>query len=212
MIRFRGERERTYEGVKALLEAHKRKGDVYPVIICQYSLMEENEHEADDFKKYWNELGAEVKFRPKLEWTATGSITSDRIDHDPNFRIACPWGNNTMAIHQDGSVVACAVDSFGSHIVANVNEVTVKEAWRLLGETLRKHHKNHDWEKIPDVCKRCNDWQTAGAEHEEKEEVVEGTRPFWYDQKVTNFKVPNKTSAFNSADPHNEQVIKLVRN
>ena len=51
--------------------------------------MEENEHELDQFYRYWKARGAEVKARPKLEWTATGSITSDQIDHDTDFRIAC---------------------------------------------------------------------------------------------------------------------------
>jgi radical SAM protein with 4Fe4S-binding SPASM domain len=113
-----------------------------------------------------------------LEWTATGTVRTDTISHDTQFRIACPWGNNTMAIHQDGKVVACAVDYAGMFEVGNVNEITVKEAWRRLGERLRKPHREHRWDDIPKLCKGCGDWQVAGAQYEE--EHVEGTRPFWY--------------------------------
>ena len=86
---------------------------------------------------YWEARGAEVKVRPMLEWTATGTVRTDTIVHDSEFRIACPWGNNTMAIHQDGSVVCCAVDYEGKFKAGNVGEITVKEAWRRLGERVR---------------------------------------------------------------------------
>jgi radical SAM protein with 4Fe4S-binding SPASM domain len=115
-----------------------------------------------------------------LEWTSTGTVKSDFIDHETEFRIACPWGNNTMAIHQDGNAVACAVDYEGRHIVGNVADVSVKVLWQRLGETLRKPHRNHDWKNIPEICKGCGDWQTAGADYEK--EKVKGTRPFWYDE------------------------------
>jgi radical SAM protein with 4Fe4S-binding SPASM domain len=188
-VRFLGKWERTYQGVEALLKEKEKRGQVYPIIICQFSLMEENEDEVEDFRAYWNERGAEVKVRPKLEWTATGSIRSDRIDHETDFRIACPWGNNTMAIHQDGSVVACAVDYEGRFKVGNVSNISVNEAWRRLGEGLRKLHLEHRWNEIPEICKGCRDWQTAGAEYEKKNEP--GSRPFWYDPDQTDFKVTN---------------------
>jgi len=186
-IRFLGNHERTYSGVEALLKEKESRGQIYPLIICQYSLIDENENEVEDFKKYWNARGAEVKVRPKLEWTATGSIRSNKIDHNPDFRIACPWGNNTMAIHQDGSVVACAVDYEGKFKVGNINEISIKEAWGLLKERLRLKHKLHQWDQIPDICKGCNDWQTAGAEYEDSN--IEGSRPFWFDQSKTVFKI-----------------------
>ena len=83
-----------------------------------------------------------------------------------------------MAIHQNGNVVACPVDYEGLHVVGNVRDHTVKDLWKKLGDTLRKFHKDHNWEKIPEICKGCGDWQVAGAEYEK--ESVDGTRPFWY--------------------------------
>ena len=140
--------------------------------------MKENLHEAEGFRTYWRERGAEVKLRPMLEWTATGTVRSSTIDHLSDFRIACPWGNNTMAIHQDGSVVACAVDYEGMFKAGNVKDLSVKELWGILGEKLRKPHREHRWKDLPNICKGCGDWQVAGAEYER--ETVEGTRPFWY--------------------------------
>lgn len=181
----------TYPAVEELLRRRRETGQLYPIVICQFSLMEENEHEVESFRKHWQERGAEVKVRPKLEWTASGSIRSDRIDHETDFRIACPWGNNTMAIHQDGSAVACAVDYEGRFTVGNANEHTIKELWARLGERLRRPHRKHFWSEIPDVCKGCRDWQTAGAEYEKK--AVSGARPFWYDTETTDFKIAPKS-------------------
>lgn len=186
-IRFLGKREVTYKGVEELLRRKAVRGQTYPSITCQFSLMEENEHEVEDFRAYWKSFGAEVKVRPKLEWTATGTIRSSRIDHETDFRIACPWGNNTMAIHQDGSAVACAVDYEGRVNVGNVRDITVKEAWQRLGEQLRRPHREHRWPDLPDICKGCRDWQTAGAEYER--EAVAGTRPFWFNEETAEFKV-----------------------
>lgn len=193
-VRYLGEWERTYGGIEELLRRKAASNKDYPLIICQFSLMEENEHEVEEFRKYWQERGAEVKVRPKLEWTATGSIRSEHIDHETSFRIACPWGNNTMAIHQDGSVVACAVDYEGMLKVGNAGEFSVKELWARLGEQLRRPHREHRWQDIPAVCKGCRDWQTAGAEYEKSD--TPGGRPFWYNSELTDFKVkPLKSSA-----------------
>jgi radical SAM protein with 4Fe4S-binding SPASM domain len=191
-IRFRGKHAVTYPAVEELLRRKAQSGSTYPIIICQFSLMQENEHEVEDFRKYWRERGAEVKVRPKLEWTASGSIRSDRIDHETDFRIACPWGNNTMAIHQDGSVVACAVDYEGRFKAGNANDLSVKALWQILGERLRRLHREHRWKELPAVCAGCRDWQTAGAEYEKND--TPGARPFWYDAETTSFQIKPKQS------------------
>lgn len=177
-IRVHGKWDVVYPAVEELLRRKAQLNQIYPAIICQFSLMEENEHEAAAFRDYWQQRGAEVKIRPKLEWAANGSIRSNFIDHESEFRIACPWGNNTMAIHQDGSVVACAIDYDAKVRVGNINEISVQEAWQRLGEVVRKPHRQHRWNDLPDLCKGCRDWQTAGSNYER--ESVPGTRPFWY--------------------------------
>lgn len=184
LIREKAKWEEVYPAVERLCAERLRRGQKYPTIVAQFSVMPQNAHEVDDYRRYWHARGAEVKIRPMLEWTASGSIRTDTIVHDDQFRIACPWGNNTMAIHQDGSVVACAVDYEGRFKVGNVNEISVKEAWQRLGEQLRKVHRERRWGDLPDICKGCGDWQVAGAQYEE--ESVEGTRPFWYYDETDN--------------------------
>jgi MoaA/NifB/PqqE/SkfB family radical SAM enzyme len=177
-IRAKAKWDEVYPAVEELCRRRLERGKQYPSITAQFSVMKENAHEVEDYRRFWKARGAEVKVRPMLEWTATGTVRTETIDHNADFRIACPWGANTMAIHQDGSVVACAIDYEGMFKPANLRDTTVKEAWRILGEKLRKPHRDHRWRDIPNICKGCGDWQVAGAEYEQ--EQVEGTRPFWY--------------------------------
>jgi MoaA/NifB/PqqE/SkfB family radical SAM enzyme len=177
-IREKAKWDDVYPAVEELCRRRQERGQEYPAIIAQFSAMKENAHEVEGYRAYWKARGAEVKVRPMLEWTATGTVRTETIDHTSHFRIACPWGNNTMAIHQDGKVVACAVDYEGLFEAGNAGEKSVKELWDILGEKLRKPHRDHRWRDVPTICKGCGDWQVAGAQYEE--ENVAGTRPFWY--------------------------------
>lgn len=177
-IRVNGKREVVFPAVEELCRRRRDSGQMYPVIIAQFSVMKENAHEAEEFAQFWHARGVEVKFRPMLEWTAHGSVRTDTIDHETEFRIACPWGSSTMAVHQDGSVVACAIDYEGRFKATNLREASVRDAWAILREKLRAPHRSHRWSEVPDVCKGCGDWQSAGASYDV--ETVSRTRPFWY--------------------------------
>jgi len=97
-IREKAKWDEVYPAVERLCAERIRRGQRYPAITAQFSVMPQNAHEVDAYRKYWHERGAEVKVRPMLEWTRTGTVRTDTIAHDREFRIACPWGNNTMAI------------------------------------------------------------------------------------------------------------------
>ena len=176
-IRVGAHRDHVYSSVEELLRRKSRSGQAYPAIICQFSKMPRNAHEVDAFREYWSERGAEVKVRAMLEWTASGLVTSTAIDHATDFRIACPWGNHTMAIHQNGDVVTCAVDYEGGLVVGNVVTNSLRELWARLGDQVRRVHREHRWSDLPPICRHCGDWQVAGAQYEP--EKVPGTRPFW---------------------------------
>ena len=80
-----------------------------------------------------------------------------------------PWGNNTMAVHQDGSVVACAVDYEGKFKAGNLNDITVKGAWAITWKrSSGSRIASTAGATFPRLCKGCGDWQVAGAEYEEE--------------------------------------------
>ncbi len=177
-IRYGGKRNKIYAAVEELCRKKSESNKKYPVIIVQFSVMKENAAEAEDFSKHWKKFGAEVKIRPMLEWCNVGSIKTDTIIHDTDFRIACPWGINTMAILSDGTVSACAIDYEGHYTAGNINDNSIKEIWQKMSADFRKVHLEHRWDELPQLCKNCGDWQTAGATYEQQ--TIEGTRPFWF--------------------------------
>ncbi len=181
-IRRGGNRDRIFAAVERLLETKARRGQELPVIQCQFSIMDENEHEVPAFTEHWLARGAEVKTRSKLTWTSTGSITAPHVEMQPSLRIACPWGNNAAAIHQDGSLVACAVDYEGRFKAGNVGERTIKELWQGPHRQLRLVHREHRWDELPEVCRGCPDWQVVGAHYQGNDGLREGARPFWHEE------------------------------
>ncbi len=159
-IRIGGNRDKIYSSIESLLEQKRKIGLIYPVIQCQFSVMEENWHEADDFKNYWQNKGAEVKIRKMLSWSNSGTVKVKNLNYNPDFRIACPWGNNTMAIHTNGNIVACACDWSGLFVAGNAREKSLEEIWNTTHyNNLRKLHREHSWGNIPEICKKCPDWQ-----------------------------------------------------
>jgi radical SAM protein with 4Fe4S-binding SPASM domain len=181
-IRVGGDRDKIYKSIEKLLKRKKELKLEFPVIQCQFSIMEENKDEVDIFREYWESQGAEVKTRPMLSWTNSGDVKANNLDYYTTFRIACPWANNTMAIHQNGNVVTCAVDYEGKCIIGNVKDYTLKELWDKHNEIVRKPHIENRWQDIPDICKTCPDWQVAGAKYYKNKdlELKDEARPFWW--------------------------------
>jgi radical SAM protein with 4Fe4S-binding SPASM domain len=161
-----GKFEEVYAGVRDLLCRKKQldaRGVATPGIVCQFSKMAENEHEAEAFKDYWLAHGAQVKIREKLTWT--GFVPAGNLTRDYAHRIACPWANNTCAILWNGDVVACAVDNEGRFVAGNVNDQSITDVWHGQLRGLREAHRRHVWDDLPEVCQGCLDWQAVGASH-----------------------------------------------
>ncbi len=118
-----------------------------------------------------------------FSWTSTGSIRVPGLVNEPDFRIACPWGMNAAAIHQNGNLVTCAVDYEGGFVAGNVSEKTIKEIWQGAHKArVRDPHRQHQWEEIPTICQTCPDWQVVGARYLGPEGKTAFSRPFWHEQ------------------------------
>jgi radical SAM protein with 4Fe4S-binding SPASM domain len=182
-IRRGGDRDQVYASVERLLARRDELGLEYPVIQCQFSEMEENRHELEAFKTYWQARGAEVKSRRMLSWSNSGTVVAEDLDYASEFRIACPWGNNSMAIQWNGDVVACACDYEGRFVAGSVRDTSIREIWQgRLQSELREPHRQHRWDDIPEICRSCPDWQAVGATYHQNpgtSEVKSYTRPFW---------------------------------
>ncbi len=189
-IRVGGHREQIYNSVERLLNRKTELQLDYPIIQCQFSLMEQNKHEFEEFKQYWEERGAEVKSRNMLSWTNSGPVIAAGLDYNSDFRITCPWSLSTMAIHYNGDIVACAVDYEGGFIAGNARNQSLQEVWQGTLHELRTRQKQHQWQLLPNICQNCPDWQAAGASYYESQQhdvLPKYSRPFWFDISRRNY-------------------------
>jgi len=162
-IRVGGRFERLYGGVNLLLETMRREGRTRPLIEMQFSVFDENEHEVEDFKRFWLQEGVVVKVRPKLYWSGNVKGGEYRVKTDGN-RIPCLWAMDTCAIHWNGNVVMCAIDCDGKYVAGNVEAQSIKEIWNGPLKWIRELHLRRRFRELPEVCRTCPDWDVKRAQ------------------------------------------------
>ncbi len=154
--------EGIYRGVDKLIDSMAGKGLKWPLIEMQFSVFEENEHEVEAFVSHWLERGVVVKTRPKLYWSGLVDGGGERaiIGSD---RQPCLWAMDSAAIQSNGNMVMCPVDAEGKYVAGNVSLQTVKEIWDGALRWIRELHLQRRFRELPEVCRRCPDWQVKRA-------------------------------------------------
>jgi radical SAM protein with 4Fe4S-binding SPASM domain len=162
-VRGTDELDKIKKAVFTMLDA---RGDLpYPRIGVSYVLSETNQHEHDDFVKFWLEYVDVVRVNRQFD-------DSNRIRgiEVPEKRVPCYAIYNKMVIDFKGDVLLCTTDAFVKAKVGNVFENSVKDIW--LGEKLtefRHYHETGQFDKLP-LCRDCNLW----ADYQLKESISDG--------------------------------------
>lgn len=152
-IRRNGDFNRVCSNVKKMIQRYK---DGSPKVILQYIQMKENEHETEDFKKYWLDQGGIVKIRSKQGW---GDLIESK-DLDIEERIMpCPWLCRNFLILWNGEVCQCDGDVDNKYSCGNVYHQTIREIWQGEMRRRRSRHFKGDFDFEP--CKNCRDWQVG---------------------------------------------------
>lgn len=162
-IRVGGCYERVVGNVKGLLELQRKSGASTPKVHVQFVEMEENAGEKEDFVRFWTDLGADVKIRPKVSWA--GQIEAPNLVLGNDQRWPCYWAMQSMSITDQGKVVTCAVDLDARYIAGDVTQNSLKSIWLGSLRSLRQAHLDSRWHDLPQVCRDCRDWQSARADY-----------------------------------------------
>ncbi|MBX3274492.1 MAG: radical SAM protein [Sandaracinaceae bacterium] len=157
-IRVGAKRDVVYGNVERLLAARARRGGG-PEIMVQFIEMDENEHEREEYSRYWLERGATLKVRNKLSW---GGKFDTPLDIPPDERIPCPWALTMMHVFWDGRVPRCPGDTEGEELAGNAWHEPLDVLWGRLGR-YRGLHLARDFEALPERCHTCKDWMTGAA-------------------------------------------------
>lgn len=150
-----------YRGVSLLMDTMRRKNLRNPIIEMQFSIFNENEHEAEAFRQFWLSRGVIVKIRPKVYWS--GTVPNNNQQEITKKRIPCLWSMDTAAIHWNGNMVMCAIDCDGKYVAGNVEEQTIKEIWNGPLHGVRELHMRQRFSELPEICQKCPDWDVKKA-------------------------------------------------
>lgn len=177
-------RDIVYRNVEYFLEEKRRRGLLDMVAEVKVLELEQNKGEADKIISYWRKKGAWTTLRRAITWSGT---VNNVVNHGtPQNRIACGYSVGLCAITQDGYVATCALDYDADITYGNVKEKSIKNIWSQRNSQLVSHHLNHNWDQLPETCKRCTDWMIIGEQrwdengnvvkksYENNEKMIEG--------------------------------------
>lgn len=151
-VRIRGSYDQVVQGVHYLV---KHKGDNLKVTV-QFGVYDENEHELEQFKKYWTDLGVPVFIRPKLTWLG---YLSEHYSTQEN-RYPCPWILDSLPIYYNGLVPYCICDWDNRMPVGDIKKQSITEVWQTSYRKWQNRHLSGQFDKLPPFCQQCRDWQT----------------------------------------------------
>lgn len=161
-LRVGGNYKKVVNNVTGLIKLKKELGAEKPEVIVQFVEMEENKEEVKDFIKFWKKQGAIVKIRPKVSWA--GLVDAPNLNLSQKERHPCHWAMQTLSITNEGKVVTCAVDVDARFVAGDINKESIKNLWNGRLKEIRQFHKQGKFDKLPNPCRDCKDWQAAKAE------------------------------------------------
>ena len=150
-----------YAGIHQLIETMHQRGATKPILELQFSMFDENQHEAEAFRQFWLERGVIVKVRPKVFWS--GEVAGGEHRQRLENRTACLWAMDSAAIHWNGSVVMCPIDCDGKYVAGSVEIQSLKEIWNGALRWMRELQMQRRFAELPQVCRECPDWGVKKA-------------------------------------------------
>lgn len=160
-LRVGGDYNRVVSNVENLLDLKCKLGAAFPIVYVQFVVTDENHNEVEPFTRYWSARGATVKIRPKVTWA--GAVEPYKVNALARF--PCYWAMRTVNIGWDGRVVLCSVDYDARFVAGDVNRDTIQSVWLGALKGMRDAHVGEHYEKLPEFCQKCTDWQMARAEY-----------------------------------------------
>lgn len=151
-VRIRGDYQRVMSNIEYLL---RHKPERLKVTV-QFGVYEENEHELEDFKKFWADKDVSIFIRPKLTWIGTLS----EYFHTQEGRYPCPWIFDSLPIYFNGLVPYCICDWDNRLPSGDIKEQTIQQVWQTVYRKWQNLQLQSRFDELPDFCRNCRDWQS----------------------------------------------------
>ena len=131
-------------------------------ISVQFAVLDVNQHELEEFKEYWSKFPVQIYVRPKMTWI---NYLSDEIKTDQSKRHACSWIFDSINVNEDGRVPYCINDWEGKHVHGDLHQESIVDVWQNKIYPFLVAHAAGRWDKLPEFCQTCPDWQSKRPRH-----------------------------------------------
>lgn len=169
--RINGKLDKVLEGTRNILEARRRLGKSYPVVIWQFIVFAHNEHELPGMKKLAAAYGVDklaiktaqiYDYENADNWLPSDSGLSRYDREEGKVELRNKWQNrcwrlwSNPVITWDGRMVPCCFDKDATHDLGNVLTDGTETVWN--GEKTRQFRANLTaGRKNIDICKNCTE-------------------------------------------------------
>lgn len=169
-IRVGADRDVVYKNVTRYLELLKEHGTENQIVEVQLIEMDGTMPEEEEWIAYWRSKGANIKIKSLIEW-GTDELFESRDNKSVDVeRLACDFCNE-LQIMWNGDVPVCNIGEVEVHsVIGNVRDMGIKELWEKKKQIFSNYHINHEFDKLPDFCKACENWRATFAKR------IEGNR------------------------------------
>ncbi len=174
LIGFDGYSKSVYETVRArasydtvlkntldFLSMKETEGAIFPVVRISFVRTKQNEHEIEDWHKFWSNRADYITIQEYVSPVLDDS--RDYIHPDSSLRatilpenITCRQPSERVTIRGDGSVLPCCSHFATELVMGNLNDEPLEEIWNKEQFVNLRNSllEPHGYTKNP-ICKRC---------------------------------------------------------
>jgi radical SAM protein with 4Fe4S-binding SPASM domain len=136
------------DNVLHLLEERKRRGSVLPVVRVSFVQMELNQHELEDFKRFWKDKVDLIDINFRTQYNKTGPVGKTQ-----KWKCIDPF--RRLAVTALGEILPCCAFYGKSMVIGDIREMTLREAWE--SERMKQMRENllNDQEPLCLACQEC---------------------------------------------------------
>ena len=141
------------EGVRALLEARRRRGSHRPLVSVSLIRLPETGGEEHAFLRHWTGVADFVRVLEAENWSG---LVPTRHPDALGPPIPCIYPFNTIDVQSSGKVVACCRDVEGRLVLGDLRVASLREIWEgAAAREFRRLHREGRITEIP-VCRDCD--------------------------------------------------------
>lgn len=164
-LRIGGRFEETVSNVLAYKDLLDKLGKPDQRMNVQFVQMPENSSELEAFVDFWNSKNIDVKIKPMVSWINRKEAANLMQSEE---RLPCFFTCGLMAITDTGKVALCGADLDCATEMGDVSQRSIEEVWQDRLQEVRLAHLKGEWDKLPDACRTCRDWQSGYSQYARK--------------------------------------------